>query len=640
MYDDDLEEDATRFMKDLNLFEVPSHECFSANSTTLKKSETSAGEEFEKKRELYANLNLESHPIAHATRVDPNLNPEPYYGKIRSKQVSGVQHNYLTDILVDRSTKSPIDSRSVHVSSAFLSSLKQNEALGQTNRSVGAIESFVKTGPGLKTKDPPAYSKIDRASVIAAAKFPTPKQPLPVTVSNSAVTSNGLSNKGYTLSNSNCHITKPSLLQVNDRNQLKYVNVPNKNILSSISSITNRLGHDSLHSSPRSSLSSSSGSRESQNSGSPRTSYTGPIYENLNTVRSTIIPDTIPKINSALSHDILHVSRPSSSLDTRNPNACIGVVPKPPPPYPYPKVTCEQPIYANLQELSVKPQIPTAVSANNIYNIGVTSTVQRPVPSSSYPYVSTGPQRSISSINHISSGIKDYPLVSAGYSCQPVTSANIYQVSSGSTQLCQQSTAPINNIVYSSQAKHPSHSNLGNYISNSSANLSLRHANNANSFTPIHSQQLSHQSVNSSMLGSTHSLISNQNYIKPQPNGNHPNDQMSLLKKMQLPQPAHSQILTSSMTTKSVTAGHLPPPPPYPGTGFKPNTLNTKTLLPYNVTPPRQKGPTEAEKKIEAWTKQIEDEMESNPEGEFFGKYFFFFLKEFLDVYLLHWMFF
>ncbi|KAL1437243.1 hypothetical protein MTO96_001319 [Rhipicephalus appendiculatus] len=58
--------------------------------------------------------------------------------------------------------------------------------------------------------------------------------------------------------------------------------------------------------------------------------------------------------------------------------------------------------------------------------------------------------------------------------------------------------------------------------------------------------------------------------------------------------------------------------PPYPG--YKPNTLNTKTLLPYNVTPPRPKGPTEAEKKIEALMRQIEDELEQNPpEGEFFG---------------------
>ncbi|GFR24135.1 LIM domain-containing protein jub [Trichonephila clavata] len=53
---------------------------------------------------------------------------------------------------------------------------------------------------------------------------------------------------------------------------------------------------------------------------------------------------------------------------------------------------------------------------------------------------------------------------------------------------------------------------------------------------------------------------------------------------------------------------------------FKPNTLNSKTLLPYNITPPRGKEPTEAEKKIEALMREIEDEMENNPsDTDYFG---------------------
>ncbi|KAF8784508.1 LIM domain-containing protein 1-like [Argiope bruennichi] len=53
---------------------------------------------------------------------------------------------------------------------------------------------------------------------------------------------------------------------------------------------------------------------------------------------------------------------------------------------------------------------------------------------------------------------------------------------------------------------------------------------------------------------------------------------------------------------------------------FKPNTLNSKTLLPYNITPPRGKEPTEAEKKVEALMREIEDEMENNPsESDYFG---------------------
>ncbi|GLH13728.1 LIM domain-containing protein jub [Gryllus bimaculatus] len=45
-----------------------------------------------------------------------------------------------------------------------------------------------------------------------------------------------------------------------------------------------------------------------------------------------------------------------------------------------------------------------------------------------------------------------------------------------------------------------------------------------------------------------------------------------------------------------------------------------KALLPYSVTPPRPMGPTEAERKIEELTRQLEEEMEKQEEeGEYFG---------------------
>ncbi|XP_066588836.1 LIM domain-containing protein jub [Prorops nasuta] len=53
-------------------------------------------------------------------------------------------------------------------------------------------------------------------------------------------------------------------------------------------------------------------------------------------------------------------------------------------------------------------------------------------------------------------------------------------------------------------------------------------------------------------------------------------------------------------------------PPSKPTTG--------KGLLPYNVIPPRLPGPTEAERKIEELTRQLEEEMEKQEEeGEYFG---------------------
>lgn len=45
-----------------------------------------------------------------------------------------------------------------------------------------------------------------------------------------------------------------------------------------------------------------------------------------------------------------------------------------------------------------------------------------------------------------------------------------------------------------------------------------------------------------------------------------------------------------------------------------------KPLLPFSVTPPRQNGPSEAERKIEALTKQLEEELEMEEESEYFGE--------------------
>ncbi|XP_060527853.1 LIM domain-containing protein jub [Cylas formicarius] len=48
--------------------------------------------------------------------------------------------------------------------------------------------------------------------------------------------------------------------------------------------------------------------------------------------------------------------------------------------------------------------------------------------------------------------------------------------------------------------------------------------------------------------------------------------------------------------------------------------ISGKSLLPYSVTPPKPRGPTEAQKKIEEMTRQIEEEMEKHEEeGEYFG---------------------
>ncbi|CAG9825142.1 unnamed protein product [Phaedon cochleariae] len=66
-----------------------------------------------------------------------------------------------------------------------------------------------------------------------------------------------------------------------------------------------------------------------------------------------------------------------------------------------------------------------------------------------------------------------------------------------------------------------------------------------------------------------------------------------------------------------------PAPSPTPSnfsTGSMKMKMTGKNLLPYSVTPPKPRGPTAAEKKIEEMTRQIEEEMEKHEEeGEYFG---------------------
>lgn len=64
------------------------------------------------------------------------------------------------------------------------------------------------------------------------------------------------------------------------------------------------------------------------------------------------------------------------------------------------------------------------------------------------------------------------------------------------------------------------------------------------------------------------------------------------------------------------------PTPSNSSTGSGKLKMMGKNLLPYSITPPKPRGPTEAEKKIEEMTRQIEEEMEKREEeGEYFGMF-------------------
>lgn len=77
---------------------------------------------------------------------------------------------------------------------------------------------------------------------------------------------------------------------------------------------------------------------------------------------------------------------------------------------------------------------------------------------------------------------------------------------------------------------------------------------------------------------------------------------------------------TSLATSYQRAVAPIREPSPTPSAKIKAVQGSGKNLLPYNVTPPRPMGPTEAERKIEELTRQLEEQMEKQEEeGEYFG---------------------
>ncbi|XP_051864095.1 LIM domain-containing protein jub isoform X1 [Drosophila albomicans] len=77
---------------------------------------------------------------------------------------------------------------------------------------------------------------------------------------------------------------------------------------------------------------------------------------------------------------------------------------------------------------------------------------------------------------------------------------------------------------------------------------------------------------------------------------------------------------TPLATTAPLAVATSPTPSQSSTAALRPKRGLTKNLLPYSVTPPRPAGPTEAQRKIEELTRQLEEEIEQSEEhGEYFG---------------------
>uniref|UniRef100_W8C0B0 LIM domain-containing protein jub n=1 Tax=Ceratitis capitata TaxID=7213 RepID=W8C0B0_CERCA len=98
------------------------------------------------------------------------------------------------------------------------------------------------------------------------------------------------------------------------------------------------------------------------------------------------------------------------------------------------------------------------------------------------------------------------------------------------------------------------------------------------------------------------------------PTGTRKISPMSERKYTQSPLAIPQRSMASGGGGGSMAASSISPTPSQNSTGL------SKNLLPYSVTPPRPTGPTEAQRKIEELTRQLEEEIEQSEEqGEYFG---------------------
>ena len=85
----------------------------------------------------------------------------------------------------------------------------------------------------------------------------------------------------------------------------------------------------------------------------------------------------------------------------------------------------------------------------------------------------------------------------------------------------------------------------------------------------------------------------------------------------------NSPVFTNRTITVGTTSSPASSTLSSPGSSKAPSLSGGQGVmasLPVQVTPPQPKGPTEAERKLEALTQELENQMENNPQGDYYGK--------------------
>ncbi|XP_067002332.1 LIM domain-containing protein jub [Anabrus simplex] len=509
-------------------------------------------------------------------------------------------------------------------------------------RTVGAIESFVVEGANnAPAKGQPTDYKIyERGNIIAASKFATPKQ---------VETIASLSNCKGNIETSCVARTYHNGVQ-NSSDMNKYYGT-----------YTAKPGAPS----PTHSLSGSS--KDSQQSNSPRTSMVGvpqgynnsvsPLYENIDYFNSTRtsqppyyhqLPHHVGSPHSSLSSQDSKHSSPRTSLVDNNAqyesnyrkaqpqvpsgskysSSALPVSVKDYNSYDAP------PVYENIQELHssvnkppnyepAKPGPQVAVSSSSSPNFnsrsGSTSPASRgnalppPPPYPGNPNVSHSSTSSISTTTNqcVPSHVNPHgPHLSTNVIAGQNFPVNIPSNTHGSTYQGGISYSSNNSTQsqISLPEQYPPRPQSATYITSRvpTKTISQPHPSSPHRATPVGAPSNVNGGDYVVMTGSTTQGTPVQlatSYQRGTTSG------------------VANAVYVTMAPQDSPSASESPQKQPNNmSASSKMKPMSGKNLLPYNVTPPRPMGPTEAERKIEELTRQLEEEMEKQEEeGEYFG---------------------
>uniref|UniRef100_A0A1B6CTS8 LIM zinc-binding domain-containing protein n=1 Tax=Clastoptera arizonana TaxID=38151 RepID=A0A1B6CTS8_9HEMI len=426
-------------------------------------------------------------------------------------------------------------------------------------RSVGAIESFTIEGAvPPKYQQPTDYKMYERGNIIAASKFATPKQ---VETINSGIASINISDKLH--------------------------DIPHRPYHSNLNGGQTPLDHKYYNPSyvvkPGAASPTHSHSGSSRESNSPRTSLAGmtsfdysktasPLYENIDYYNSRAasqlppyyhqLPPTHSSPHSSLSSQDSKHSSPRTSYIASENNAML---------------------YESNHK-KAQPQVAVGVKYNTSIN-------NKEYP----PYEAPPVYENIQELNR-----------NQGY--EPAKPGP--QVPAYSEQK-QYASAPTPQAKYL-PPPYPGQSHTSGPTLNAHSNATI-------SSVPSQNVTLASYQLQTAALqpAAVEAKIQEEALIpvisKSIPSATVTMGQTSLATSYQRPSMAGIASTVSPIPREST-------PSPTSSAKVKAMSGSGKNLLPYNVTPPRPMGPTEAERKIEELTRQLEEEMEKQEEeGEYFG---------------------